>query len=238
MEQQKNTNMFNAQRIAIIVLSVLLLMTLVTGVTFAWYTRIVSEMLGVSLSHPVEIYITDDLNVPQGGSVTLPLEEAKILPGTKINMKLGFVMGMENRPSSPAFVRVQLKITSNALTDMGGDIITDGLIEFNTGGSTPSPVSSDWVEVDFGEADGGKWWVFSENVDGQILAKTAYNGEEHTFLDGQIRISTKLTNIFANKDINIDYIVSAIQTMNVENPLQNYSNPTWGTLSEEREFDK
>jgi hypothetical protein len=238
MKAEKNTNTVNTQRILIIILSTLLLMTLVSGVTFAWYTRIVSEMLGVSLSHPVEIYITDEMNVPQGGTIKLPLEEAKILPGTKINMKLGFVMGREDKPSSPAFVRVQLKITSDALTDMGGDIITDGLIEFDTGGSKPSPISSDWVEVDFGEADGGKWWVFSENVSGSVLARTAYHGDKHTFIDGQIRISTKLTNIFANKDINIEYTVSAIQTMNVENPLLNYSNPTWGKLSQESEFDR
>ena len=89
------------------------------------------------------------------------------------------------------------------------------------------------MEVDFGEEDGGKWWVFSENVDGQILAKEAVNGENHTFIDGQIRISTALTNIFANKNITIDYVVSAIQTMNVENPLLNYSNPTWGKLIED-----
>ena len=236
MEKRENSVLLNSQRIVIIILSALLLMTMVAGVTFAWYTRIVSEMLGGSLSHPGEIYINDTLNVPQGGSVTLPLEEAKILPGTKINMKLGFVMGKDDRPSSPAFVRVKLQITSNALTDMGGDIITDGLIDFGDGKTTPSPVSSDWVEVDFGEEDGGKWWVFCENVNGQILARTAVNGEEHTFLDGKIRISTKLTNIFANKDINIDYIVSAIQTMNVENPLLNYSNPTWGKLADDEDL--
>lgn len=234
MEKQgKNNNLLNSQRIAIIILSVLLLMTLVGGVTFAWYTRIVSEMLGITLSNPVEIYITDEMNVPQGGSVTLPIDEAQILPGTKINLKLGFVMGKEGKPSSPAYVRVKLKVTSDALTEEGGDIIEDGLVDFGDGQSSPNPISSDWVEVDFGEEDGGKWWVFSENVDGQILAREAVNGENHTFIDGQIRISTALTNIFANKNITIDYVVSAIQTMNVENPLLNYSNPTWGKLIED-----
>lgn len=229
MLERKNENMVNSQRIIIIVLSALLLITLVSGVTFAWYTRIISEMLGVTLSDPVEIYITDDMSVAQG-SVTLPIDEADILPGTKINLKLGFVMGMEDKPSSPAFVRAKLKVTSNALTELGGDIVEDGLVDFDNGSSTPTPISSDWVEVDFGEEDGGKWWVFSENVDGVITAKTAYNGEEHTFINGQIRISTKLTNVFANKDINIDYIVSSIQIMNVENPLKDINNPTWGKL--------
>lgn len=231
MFEQKSDNLVNSQRIVIIILSALLLLTLVAGVTFAWYTRIISEMLGVTLSDPVEIYITDDMSVAQG-TVSLPLDEVDILPGTKINLKLGFVMGMEDKPSSPAFVRAKLKVTSNALTDLGGDIVEEGLVEFDNGSSTPTPISTDWVEVDFGEEDGGKWWVFSENVDGHIKAKTAYNGDVHTFINGQIRISTKLTNVFANKDINIDYIVSAIQIMNVENPLENFSNPTWGKLVE------
>ncbi len=231
MFEEKSDNLVNSQRIIIIVLSALLLLTLVAGVTFAWYTRIISEMLGVTLSDPVEIYITDDMSVAQG-TVTLPLDEVDILPGTKINLKLGFVMGMEGKPSSPAFVRAKLKVTSNALTDLGGDIVTEGLVEFDNGSTTPTPISTDWVEVDFGEEDGGKWWVFSENIDGQIRAKTAYDGDVHTFINGQIRISTKLTNVFANKDINIDYIVSAIQIMNVENPLQNFSNPTWGKLAD------
>ena len=231
MFEQKSDNLVNSQRIVIIILSALLLLTLVAGVTFAWYTRIISEMLGVTLSDPVEIYITDDMSVAQG-TVSLPLEDVDILPGTKINLKLGFVMGMEDKPSSPAFVRAKLKVTSNALTDLGGDIVEEGLVEFDNGSSTPTPISTDWVEVDFGEEDGGKWWVFSENIDGHIKAKTAYNGDVHTFINGQIRISTKLTNVFANKDINIDYIVSAIQIMNVENPLENFSNPTWGKLVE------
>ncbi|HBP44055.1 MAG TPA: hypothetical protein DD621_05295 [Clostridiales bacterium] len=237
MTERKSDNLVNSQRIAIIILSALLLMTLVGGVTFAWYTRIISDMLGIRLSDPVEIYITDDINVPQkgpqGGTISLPLEDTIILPGTKINMKLGFVMGMENRPSSPAFVRVKLKVSSNALTDMGGDIIEEGLVDFDNGSSAPNPIGSDWVEVDFGSDDGGKWWVFSENVDGVIQARTAYNGERHTFIDGQIRISTKLTNIFANKDITVDYVVSAIQTMNVENPIKDINNPTWGKLIED-----
>lgn len=233
MTEHKNETLLNSQRIVIIILSAVLLMTLVGGVTFAWYTRVISDMLGIRLSDPVEIYITDELNVPKGGTVTIPLEDTIILPGTRINMKLGFVMGMENRPSSPAFVRVKLKISSNALTDMGGDIIEEGLVDFDNGNSAPNPISSDWVEADFGSDDGGKWWVFSENVDGVISARTAYNGEKHTFIDGQIRISTKLTNIFANKDITIDYVVSAIQTMNVENPIKDINNPTWGKLIED-----
>ena len=233
MAERKNETLLNSQRIVIIILSAVLLMTLVGGVTFAWYTRVISDMLGIRLSDPVEIYITDELNVPRGGTVTIPLDDTIILPGTRINMKLGFVMGMENRPSSPAFVRVELKISSNALTDMGGDIIEEGLVEFDNGNSAPNPISSDWVEADFGSDDGGKWWVFSENVDGVISARTAYNGEKHTFIDGQIRISTKLTNIFANKDITIDYVVSAIQTMNVENPIKDINNPTWGKLIED-----
>lgn len=233
MAERKNETLLNSQRIVIIILSAVLLMTLVGGVTFAWYTRVISDMLGIRLSDPVEIYITDELNVPKGGTVTIPLEDTIILPGTRINMKLGFVMGMENRPSSPAFVRVKLKISSNALTDMGGDIIEEGLVDFDNGNSAPNPISSDWVEADFGSDDGGKWWVFSENVDGVISARTAYNGEKHTFIDGQIRISTKLTNIFANKDITIDYVVSAIQTMNVENPIKDINNPTWGKLIED-----
>ena len=223
---------YNSQRIVILLLCVVLIMVITTGVTFAWYTRNVSDKIGVTLSHPVEIYITDNLTtkLPEGGVVELPTEEAIILPGTRINVNLGFVMGQEDKPSSPAFVRVKLEVTSDALTDIGGNIVTDGLIEFNT-----IPPSSDWVEVDFGEADGGKWWVFSENKDGQILARVANNQERHTFLDGQIKISTQLTNIFANKNIFINYKVSAIQSMNVENPILNRSNPTWGKLIEEDE---
>ena len=226
MEKEKN-KLYNSQRIIILILCLILIMVIVTGVTFAWYTRNVSDKIGVTLSDPVEIYITDYAGVPQGGQVELPTDEAIILPGTKINVKLGFVMGEPEKPSSPAFVRVKLEVTSDALTDIGGDIVTDGLIEFNT-----NPLSSDWVEVDFGEADGGKWWVFSENKEGQILARVAYNQEEHTFLNGQIKISTQLTNIFANKNIFINYKVSAIQSQNVENPILNRSNPTWGKLIE------
>ncbi len=46
----------NIQLILIYLLCAILIMVIVTGVTFAWYTRNVSDKLGVTLSHPVEIY--------------------------------------------------------------------------------------------------------------------------------------------------------------------------------------
>lgn len=204
----------------IIVLLVISIAGVIFGVTYAWYTRIQQERIELPLSNPVEIYITEDTSTSGGGGIVTP-EDTILFPGSKINLNLGFVMGKPNKVSSPAYVRVKLNISAKDLE--GDSTIVEGndLVTFNT-----TPDASNWVEVEF---EDGKWWVFClKDASNNTTARVAQNGEIHTFINGTITISTSITNELANKKIDVNYVVSAIQEMNVENPILDINNPTWG----------
>lgn len=220
MEKNKIQKRKEIILLLIIVLLVISIAGVIFGVTYAWYTRIQQEKIGLPLSDPVEIYITESTSTDTGGGVVTP-EGTVLYPGSKINLNLGFRMGKADKKSSPAYVRVKLNISAKELE--GDSTIVEGsnLITFNT-----TPDATNWVEVEF---DDGKWWVFCIKDDSNnVTARVANDGEEFTFINGTISISTDIGNELANKKIDVNYVVSAIQEMNVENPLLDVNHPTWG----------
>jgi hypothetical protein len=224
-----STKQINMQRNIILILVVVLIFALTTTTTLALYSRFVSDQTSITLSNPVNIYIlnNNDYDDP------LQLPEGKVIfPGSRINLTLGFILGKENEPSSNAYVRVKLKITSDALAETGGTIIEEGLVVYNTTPYSNENLNYHWIKADFSPQHNGSdvWWLYvsktiippTETTPQQTTysAKIAENGQQRTFLDGSITISTELTNVFANKKIDVVYSVSAIQSANVENPIK------------------
>lgn len=218
----------NMQRNIILILVVIIIFALTTTTTLALYSRFVSDQTTITLSNPVNIYILNDNDY---NNPLIPDSEV-IFPGSKINLTLGFTLGKENEPSSSAYIRVKLKITSDALADTGGTIIEDGLVVYNTTPHSDENANYHWIKADFSPQSNGSdiWWLYvsktiipANETSPQVTtysAKVAENGQQRTFLDGSITISTELTNVFANKKIDVVYSVSAIQSVHVQNPIK------------------
>lgn len=236
---KKQRKQLNIQRNLIVILLVVLIYAISGAVTYAWYTRFVQQSTSITLSNPVEIYIVnDEEGTPIGGNSGELLPQGTLAyPGTKINLYLGFVMGQPDKISSPAYVRVKINVTSDAFVDIGGEIVTEGLIDYDT---TPNP--DNWLLAEFNDADHSKWYVFSQKIDNIYSGRIALNGQIQEFIDGVVSISKELTNVFANKQINITFTVSAIQSTNIQDPLKNatynpqkqcYENAAWGVYAPE-----
>lgn len=214
MQNNKPPFQLTLQRNIILVLAVLLVFALTTTVTLAVYTKFEQDSTDITLSAPVRVYITGK----EQGTTVIP-EDVAVYPGTKITLNLGFDM---ESPSTSAYVRTKLKITSDAFVEEGGTLIEEGLVVF--GNSRPNP--NNWVLVDFAYSDDNStqdiWWVYS-TYDQQTDSYTAkvYKDEDPPgiFISGTIKISKALTNEFANKKINILFQVSAIQQPNVKEPI-------------------
>ena len=223
MEGNNKLKKLQIQRNIIIVIASLILVACTIGLTLSWYTRRAQDSANIVFSNPVEIYITGADNnmeeeiVPKSG---------KILPGARVKVQAGFQLGKEDKPSSPAFVRARLSVTCNEVTDEQGNPLKESLIE----NGSLKPYGSNWKLVSFTNAHGTKenWFVLA-NSNG--LAETVTNLQKETFYNGEIEISKDLDNRYANANIKIFFEVEAIQSDNVQNPLLNYNNPTWGVAA-------
>lgn len=222
------------QNLVILALSILIVVMVVVSSTAAWYIRTRSDTADIILSHPVNIYITED-----GKKTTDILKDynTRVYPGDKIKMILGAQIGDGEVESSPAYVRVKLQIEYE---DKEGNISTlsdwasTGQIEY-----LDAPSAEVWEKVDFKEFEAWEgepdkkpvdYWYVLRAVDeeGNVFAKTAYDGDKMEFINGYIVLNKqRITNAQANCKIHINYIVEAIQTVNVPDPLKNKGTGPW-----------
>lgn len=223
------------QNLVILALSILIVVMVVVSSTAAWYIRTRSDSADIILSHPVNIYITEDGTQKED---ILKDYQTRIYPGDKIKLNLGAQLGDGVVESSPAYVRVKLQIEYENIETKEISTLEDlknlGQIEY-----LDAPDPDVWEKVDFyefvnWEGDPDKkpvdyWYVLRMvDGDGNLKSRIAYDGEKLQFIDGYIVLNKlTITNKQANCKIHINYVVEAIQTKNVPDPLVEKGKGPW-----------
>ena len=219
----RNKRMIAIQQSIIIVLIVLLVFVTTGAVTYAIYSQFQSATSPIRLANPVIINILD---YNESGQI-LP-DDVVVYPGTNFEVKLGFYLGDPDAPndasptwSSPAYVIAKVEFTSEVENPDDQDLV---IYETN---DQPDPAN--WIMVDFNytedQSSPDLWWLYVDFVPGvdanpdMVVAKEITNGTQVDFIDGIIRISEQLGTEYANKEINLTFYVSAIQTENVPLPV-------------------
>lgn len=150
----------NYQRIIILILTVLMVFSLSSTITYAIYSRAVRDQAHITFADPVNVFVSinDELtsHIDQDNGVKELLNRTAY-PGTRIKLKLGFQLGTNdlvnypNLKSSSAYVRV--RATTESTIELGEGESEDELIVFRT-----KPDLNFWVPVLF---EDGLWWVFA-----------------------------------------------------------------------------
>jgi hypothetical protein len=138
----------------------------------------------------------------------------RVYPGDRLKLKLGVIIGAE-AASSPAYVRVKMAVRLEDTTSGSTDsFIDDTVIRID---KDPDDTSL-WTYHDFDMSDDieDNWYVLSDN---NLKAKVATTGDMYTFVDGWVELSKSMNNKYANKKLTIVFMVEAIQTVNVSDPL-------------------
>ncbi len=243
------------QNMVIIALAITILVLVIVSSTAAWYIRTRSDTADIILSNPVNIYITEFENLrdndgnlvygPDGNPIvkhttkTDILEEynTRVYPGDKIKLRLGVQLGDGVTTSSPAYVRVKLNIAyENIYTGEFSEL--QDLADKQQITYDDAPEGSLWHMIDFNKfnpVEEGKerttdyWFVLKTTDDsGKTTARVAYDLEQFKFLDGYITLSkTMITNAQANCKIHINYVVEAIQIVNVPDPIADEGYGPW-----------
>lgn len=201
----------------------IILLSIISG-TAAWYIVSKEDSTHILLADPVDVRITEN-NV-----ITEEILHNKriIYPGDKIELKLGLTLVPKagSEASSPAHVRAKLLVTyeENGAPNFGD------YIEIK---QTPSLAK--WTAVDYSSDPNVKdiWYVYGTSAGATVV----YDQEKVEFVNGYIQLSVNMTNKYANRKINIAYVVEAIQTVNTGidadgnpkdcDPITQYRNHTW-----------
>lgn len=243
------------QNMIIVALVIVIFVLVAVSSTAAWYITTKTDSADFILSNPVNIYITkfSELKDAAGNPVkddkgntimqhtevqnlTDSYENVKIFPGDRIDLRLGVQIGSKAVESSTAYVRVKLIVTYENINT--GEIsqladYDDNLIDYQDG-----LVSELWEPVDFNQfdepIDGEEvkediWFILKDtNANGELIAKKAYSLDTYEFVDGYIKIDRlNVTNKHANCKMHVNYIVEAIQTANIPDPLYDKAGPWW-----------
>jgi len=245
------------QNMIIIALAIIIVVLVIVSSTAAWYIRTKTDSADIILSNPVNIYITEfsELKDATGQVITdgqgnpimnhelrtdiLENYNTKVYPGDKIKMRLGMQVGSAELASSPAFVRVKLVVTYENIytgeTSGLDDVAGQKLIRYKD-----KPDESIWHRINFNKfaQDGNSnipddyWFVLKSTEGASIVSRKAYTGDQFEFLDGYIELDKEeITNAQANCKFHINYIVEAVQTANVPDPIryQGYG-PWWNDI--------
>lgn len=227
------------QNMIILALAIVIVVLIVVSSTAAWYIRTKSDSTDLILSRPVNIYITEFDQDNNGKYVHTTKKDIlegydnRIYPGDRIKLNLGMIIGSPEESSSTAYVRVKLTMSFSKITDNPDepvqeleDLANQSLIEYQN-----KPDENDWYLIDFNDPDGTAvkdenytpdyWYVLKENDSfGNPRARIAKDGETFEFIEGFIKLSkTEITNKHANCKFHINYVVEAIQSVNVMDPI-------------------
>lgn len=239
LSKQELNKKIQAQNMIIIALAIVIFILIAVSGSAAWYIRTRSDSADIILSNPVNIYITEfkDLKDSAGNIIVdaqgnsrkehsvkqdiLEDYNTKVYPGDKIKLRLGMQLGTKEVEASPAYVRVKLEITYEKISEGVNQnleyLASQNLLEYKD-----SPDTTIWEKVDFNlykeDTTEEDYWFVLKSSNG--TARIAQNMETFEFLDGYIALSkTEITNEHANCKFHIKYIVQAIQTANVPDPL-------------------
>ena len=225
------------QNMIIIALAIIIFVLVIVSSTAAWYIRTKTDTADIILSNPVNIYITEfkELTDERGKPYfehdvktdILDNYNTKVYPGDKIKLRLGMQLGSKEVESSPAYVRVKIKITYENIVNgqLSGIEVPagDNLLEYKD-----KPDENEWELVDFNQfarlsdptLETDYWYVRKVTENGTTKSKITYNLDQIEFLNGYIALSkTEITNAQANCKFHINYVVQAIQVPNVPDPL-------------------
>ena len=221
------------QNIIIIALALTIVLLVAVSTTAAWYIRTKSDTADIVFSDPVEISITEN------NKKTIDILEeyqTRVYPGDEIKLNLGVVLGEDNRKSSPAYVRVKLTITYEKYkTGEEGtleELEKQSMLEYKD-----TPDANVWERIDFNKfktSDNGEeveedYWFVLKTTDeqGKTVSRIATNEEYINFIDGNIKLSKSITNAQANCLFHVKYIVEAIQTEHVPDPIVHQGYGPW-----------
>ena len=202
----------------IALLTFVLLFVITIGATSAWLTAQAIDVVPLTFSRNVEIYITDKTG--DIGTEIIVGINGEVLPGQPIKVTNGVVLrsSVVNTKSPDAYVRVKFRVTTPYNIGAAANAIV----------LTEQPDENVWKLIDFSKKHDGSdmWYVLIDSTTG--LAREVKDGEQYNFLNNTDAIvNRELTNEMGGKDIVVEFVAQALQVKNVDNPLLDINNPTW-----------
>lgn len=195
-----------------VVVAVFVAIVSVFSFTFAWYVKTSTQYLNITFAPPIVIDLDNNVQMitPIEGNTNA------LLPGSKVSINLGFKM---NSQSSVAYVRAKMAIVFEDVFEADGTpVLWDNFVNVEN-----SVVDANWVRVDFSKDPTREdwWYVCKTGSAGNMISREVSPGDEITFANGTIDLLLNLDNRFAEKKIEIMFVVESIQTVGVEDPLAN-----------------
>ena len=190
--------------------------------TLAWYIKTQTKSLGITFANPVVVEVNNKasvVNAINGGNV------GALKPGSKVSINTGIKLA-EN--SSNAYVRAKITLVAEDIYDENGNLQRWDNYVTISGGSIAggvTPIASSWQEILFEENGKIEKWYVVKSQDG--VARELVAGDPVAFYDGEVVISRKMDNRFANKSIEIQFVVESIQAEGVVDPI---ACGQWGKL--------
>ena len=192
-----------------VIVAVLVAVMSIFSFTFAWYIKSSTQYLNIKFAQPIVIDIHNDAYVktPIDGDIKA------MMPGSSFGVNLGISMP-EN--SSNAYVRAKMSIEFENVYDENNQLVLwDNFVEVE------SAISNQWVRVDFSKdpAKQDIWYVCKVGEGNAISSREVSPGDVITFANGSVSLSLDIDNKFAEKDINVVFVVESLQTVGVSDPL-------------------
>ncbi len=226
----------NTYSILIVVLSVLLAISVIAGVTFAWFYSGDFASYRLTLGDPVTIKVIDRDNIPTDGVLDVSTSEqigsGMLLPGKPIHMHARAMLDQSN---TPAIIRARVEVEA---TSEGGELTQADINALNASLNASVTgligASNKWIYsenmvyrieggIETGEliSDGGWWYYTNTNPhltpheDSELFRVISdtpvQNDRIIDFIVGTFNFPTSLDNKYANAEINFTVVFQALQ---------------------------
>lgn len=200
--------------ILIIILSVLLVISLVVGSTFAWFMSTDTASQSIVLGDPVEMIIVDENNA-DSEDLPMVIPGSRLVPGMQVTVLAKVLFTQSN---TPALLRAQIgaRIT-NSTADAQDIADIETQLTAAMGSAVSSAGSAKWVYN-----SGDDWWyylganVIEGTTDQSIMARIDATGETVssrlvTFFSSSFVFPYVVGNEFANSDVEFSVEFQAVQ---------------------------
>ena len=200
--------------ILIIILSVLLVISLIVGSTFAWFMSSDSASQSIVLGDPVEMIIVDENNA-DSEDLPMIIPGNRLVPGMQITVLAKVLFTQSN---TPALLRAKIgtRITGST-ADVGDIAILETQLEAAMGSAVATSGTQKWV---YNSSD--DWWYYlgneliEGNVEQSIMKRIDATGETVnerlvTFFSSSFIFPYVVGNEFANSDVEFSVEFQAIQ---------------------------
>ena len=192
-----------------VIVAVLVAVMSIFSFTFAWYIKTSTAYLNITFAPPIVIDINNKAQVvtPIDGNIKA------MMPGSSFSINLGLSMP---EGSSTAYVRAKMSVEFEDVYDSNNQ-----LVRWDEYVSVDTAISTNWVKVDFSRdpAKEDIWYVCKASAGSDMISREVSPGDTITFANGMVFLSLDIDNKFADKDINVVFIVESLQTVGVSDPL-------------------